>query len=101
MRTITRRFSEASSMTAPPVQDLAGAFQTMVVSEASRSPATFSRTIPSPPKQRTSSRPPSAPLPSQWQGGLLGLGAVHREGEAPLGVEQQPAPGGRDARPAR
>jgi hypothetical protein len=36
-----------------------------VVSEANTSPATFSRTKPSPPKQRTNSRPPSTPLTSQ------------------------------------
>ena len=64
-RTVMRRFSEASAMVAPPVHDFDGAFQTMVVSEASTSPATFSRTVPSPPKQRTKSRPPSAPLTSQ------------------------------------
>ena len=39
-RTVMRRLSEASAMVAPPVQDFDGAFQTMVVSEASRSPAT-------------------------------------------------------------
>ncbi len=38
-----RRFSEASPIVAPPVQALEGAFQTMVVSEASTSPAAFSR----------------------------------------------------------
>ena len=52
-------------MVAPPVHDFDGAFQSMVVSEASTSPAAFSRTVPSPPKQRTNSRPPSAPLTSQ------------------------------------
>jgi hypothetical protein len=36
-----------------------------MVSEASTSPAAFSRTVPSPPKQRTNRRPPSAPLTSQ------------------------------------
>ena len=77
-----RRFSEASAMVAPPVQDIDDAFQTLVVSEASTSPAAFSRTVPSPPKQRTNSRPPSAPLTSQGERELLGLGAVHREGEA-------------------
>ena len=40
-------------MVAPPVQDFDGAFQTMVVSEASTSPATFSRTVRSRPTQRT------------------------------------------------
>ena len=64
-RTVMRRFSEASAMVAPPVQDFDGAFQTMVVSEASTSPAAFSRTMPSPQKQRTNSRPPSAPFTSQ------------------------------------
>ena len=64
-RTVIRRFSEASAMVAPPVHDLDGAFQTMVVSEASTSPAAFSRTVPSPPKQRTNKRPPSAPFTSQ------------------------------------
>jgi hypothetical protein len=54
-----------SAMVAPPVQDLEGAFQTMVVREASTSPAAFSRTRPSPPKLRTKSLPPSAPLTSQ------------------------------------
>ena len=39
-----------------------GAFQTMVVSEASTSLATFSRTVPLLSKQRTNKRPPSAPL---------------------------------------
>ena len=53
-------------MVAPPVHDFDGVFQTMVVSEASTSPAAFSRTVPSPPMQRTNSRPPSAPLTSQW-----------------------------------
>ncbi len=52
-------------MVAPPVQDFDGAFQSMVVSEASASPAASSRTVPSPPKQRTKRRPPSAPLTSQ------------------------------------
>jgi hypothetical protein len=37
----------------------------MVVSEASTSPATFSRTVPSLPKQRTEIRPPSAPFTSE------------------------------------
>ena len=60
-RTVIRRLSEASAMVAPPVHDFDGAFQTMVVSDASTSPAAFSRTVPSPPKQRTKSRPPSAP----------------------------------------
>ena len=64
-RTVMRRLSEASAMVAPPVQDFDGAFQTMVVSEASTSPPTFSRTVPSPAKQRTKSLPPSAPLTSQ------------------------------------
>jgi hypothetical protein len=49
-------------MVAPPVQDFDGAFQTTVVSEASTSPAAFPRTVPSPPKQRTNKRPPSASL---------------------------------------
>ena len=49
----------------PPVHDFEGAFQSMVVSEASTSPAAFSRTVPSPPKERTNKRPPSAPLTSQ------------------------------------
>ena len=52
-------------MVAPPVQDFDGAFQSMVVSEASTSPAAFSRAVPSPPKQRTNKRAPSAPLTSQ------------------------------------
>jgi hypothetical protein len=38
------RLSEKSAITAPPIHDLDGAFQTMVVSEASTSPAAFSRT---------------------------------------------------------
>ena len=41
-RTVMRRLREASASTAPPVHDLEGAFQTMVVSEASTSPAAFS-----------------------------------------------------------
>jgi hypothetical protein len=53
-------------MVAPPVQDFDGAFHTMVVSEASTSSAAFSRTAPSPPKQRTKTRPPSAPFTSRW-----------------------------------
>ena len=40
-------------MVAPPIQDFDGVFQTMVVSEASTSPAAFSRTVPPPSKQRT------------------------------------------------
>jgi hypothetical protein len=60
-----RRFSDESSMLAPPVHAFDGAFRTMVASEASASPAASSRTIPSPPKQRTNKRPPSAPLTSQ------------------------------------
>jgi hypothetical protein len=39
-----RRFSEASAITAPPVQALEGMFHCMVVSEASTSPATLART---------------------------------------------------------
>jgi hypothetical protein len=65
-RTVMRRFSEDSAIVAPPVQDLDGAFQTMVVRDASTSPVAFSRTVASPPKQRTNSRPPSAPLIGQW-----------------------------------
>ena len=59
------------------------AFQTMVVSEASTSLATFSRTVPSPPKQRT--KEPAAvgavdhPMS---EGELLGLGAIQHEGHA-------------------
>jgi hypothetical protein len=45
-RTVIRRFSDASAMVAPPVHGFDGAFQTMVVSEASTSLATFSRTVP-------------------------------------------------------
>ena len=60
-RTVMRLMSGASAMVAPPVQDLAGAFQTTVVSEASTSLAAFSRTVPAPSGQR----PPSAPLTSQ------------------------------------
>ena len=63
-----RRFSEASAITAPPVQAFDGEFQTMVVSEASTSPVAFSRTVPSPPKQRTNKRPPPAPFTSPWVG---------------------------------
>jgi hypothetical protein len=63
-----RWLSEASAMVAPPVQDFDGVFRTMVVSEASTSPAAFSRTVPSPPKQRTKTRPPSAPSTSQCAG---------------------------------
>ena len=39
-RTVMRRFSEASPIVAPPVHDFDGAFQSMVVSEASTSTAT-------------------------------------------------------------
>ena len=60
-RTVIRRFSEASDMMAPPVHAFDGAFQTMVVSEASTSPAAFSRTVPSPPKQRRKRWPHPAP----------------------------------------
>ena len=59
-----RRLSEASAMVVPPVQDFGGAFQTMVASKATTSPATFSRTVPSS-KQRTQGRPPSAPFTSE------------------------------------
>src|SRR5215218_8484927 len=58
--------SEESAIVAAPVQDFEDAFQARVVRDASTSPAAFSRTMPSPPKQRTNSRPPSAPLTSQW-----------------------------------
>jgi hypothetical protein len=44
-RTVIRRFSEAWAVVAPPVQDLDGGFQTMVVREASTSPAMFSRIL--------------------------------------------------------
>jgi hypothetical protein len=60
-----RRFSEASAMVAPPVHGFDGAFQTIVVSEARTSPATFSRTVPLPSKHRTNSRPPAAPFTSE------------------------------------
>jgi hypothetical protein len=63
--TVIRRFSDASAMVARPVHDFDGAFQSMVVREASTSPGMFSRTTPSPPKQRTKRRPPSAPFTSQ------------------------------------
>ena len=43
-----------------------GAFQTMVVSEASTSLATFSRTVPLLSKRRTNKCPRSAPFTSQW-----------------------------------
>ena len=39
-----RRLSEASDVVAPPVHAFEGAFQTIVVSEASTSPAAFPRT---------------------------------------------------------
>jgi hypothetical protein len=64
-RTVMRRLSELSAMVEPPVHDFDGTFQTIVVSEASTSPAAFSRTAPSPPKHRTKIRPPSAPFTSQ------------------------------------
>ena len=40
-RTVMRRFSEASAMVAPPVQAHDGVFQTMMVRNASTSPAAF------------------------------------------------------------
>ena len=50
-----RRFSDASAIGAPPVQALEGVFHCMVVSEASTSPAVFSRTVMAASKQRTKS----------------------------------------------
>src|SRR5215218_4496103 len=64
-RTVIPRLSNALAMVAPPVHDLDGAFQTMVVREARTSLATFSRTVPSPPKQRTNIRPPSPATAAQ------------------------------------
>jgi hypothetical protein len=61
-----RRLSEASAIVPSPVQDLDGAFQTMVVRGTRTSAAAFSRTRPSPPKQGMKSHPPSAPLTNQW-----------------------------------
>ena len=91
-RTVMRRFSEASAIVAPPVQDFDGAFHTMVVSEASTSPAAFSRTVPSPQKQRTNSRSPSAPFTSQRaQSELFGLRAVDHERAALRRVAERPA----------
>jgi hypothetical protein len=77
-RTVMRRFSDASAMVAPPVQDFDGAFQTMVVSEARTSPPTFSRTAPPPSKHRTNRRLPSAP-PKRRVGGS-GRAQVRRYG---------------------
>jgi hypothetical protein len=54
--TVIRRLSDESAMVAPPVQDFDEAFQTTVVRE-STSPAAFSGTVRSPPKQRTNQRP--------------------------------------------
>lgn len=52
-------------MTEPAFQPFAAAFHCMVVPEASTSCGWFSRTVPAPSKQRTQSRPPSAPPTSQ------------------------------------
>jgi hypothetical protein len=58
---VIRRFSAASAITLPPVRAMNGAFHCMVVSDASVSPARFSRTVVAASEQRTNSRPPSAP----------------------------------------
>lgn len=47
-----RRFSDESAIGASPVQALDGVFQIGVVSEASTSPARFSRTVMAASKQR-------------------------------------------------
>ncbi len=88
-----RRFREESAMVAPPVHDFDSALQAIVVSDASTSPAAFSRTVPLPSKQRTKSRPPSAASTSQrGEGELTGLGAAHHEGEALLRSSSSPRP---------
>ena len=64
-------------MVEPPVHDLDEAFQTMVVSEASTSPATCWRTVPSPPKARTEKLTAVGAVHQPMdQGELLGLCAV-------------------------
>jgi hypothetical protein len=99
-RTVIHRLSEASAIVAPPVQDFDGAFHTMVVSEASASPATFSWTIDPVAAEAAHEQPPSVGAVDQpvREGDLLGLGATHREGEALLRVIQQAA-GSRRSRP--
>ncbi|MFC7690738.1 hypothetical protein ACFQY5_15310 [Paeniroseomonas aquatica] len=54
-RTVMRRLSEESAIGAPPVQALEGVFQIGVVSEASTSPAMFSRMVTAASKQRMES----------------------------------------------
>src|SRR5215211_9392936 len=44
-RTVMRGLSDASAMVAPPVHDLDGTFQSMVVSEASTSPSCVSERL--------------------------------------------------------
>ena len=80
-RTVMRRLSEASAMVAPPVQDFDGAFQTMVVSEASRSPATVASEDPH--RQPRSERRPKL-LASAELVGTYHLGRQDRLGR--LGV---------------
>ena len=97
-RTVIRRFSEASAMVAPPVHDLDGAFQTMVVSEASTSPATFLAHDPVPAEaaheEAAAVGAVDQPVP---EGELFRLRATHYEGEAHLRIAEQAAAGGRDA----
>ena len=65
-----RRLSEASAMVAPPVQDFDGAFQSMVVSEASTS-RRRSRGQCSPRPARNGRSPPASPPVSAWATGRL------------------------------
>jgi hypothetical protein len=72
--------SEASEMVAPPVQDFDGAFQTMVVSEASTSPATFSRALASPTRHGTgcASRRLAQPPTRGYAGGSTSCASPER-----------------------
>jgi mannose-6-phosphate isomerase-like protein (cupin superfamily) len=71
-------------MVAPPVQDFDGAFQTVVVSEASTSPAAFSRTVPLPTKRRGNSLLHIAPATP-----TAGAEAVPDEGGSRMAFESK------------
>jgi len=86
-RTVMRRLSEASAMVAPPVHDLDGAFQSMVVSEASTSPGGVlaRRAIAAEAAHEEPAAVGAVDQPVR-EGELLGLGAVDHEGKALLGA---------------
>ena len=84
-------------MVAPPVHDLDGAFQSMVVSEASTSPGgVLARRAIAAEAAHEEPATVGAVDPPVGERELLRLGGANHDREAPLRVAEQPAGGGRD-----